>query len=124
KGMKIALPKEFYGDMVDDEIKEAVLSAAKQYEEMGAELIEVSIPSIEFAIPAYYIIANAEISSNLARYDGIKFGYRAEDIDSYEQLVKRSRAEAFGDEAKRRILLGNFVLSSDSYKNYFEKALA
>ena len=124
KGMKIALPKEFYGDMVDDAVKEAVLSAAKQYEEMGADLIEVSIPSMEFAIPTYYIIANAEISSNLARYDGIKFGYRGEDIDSYEQLVKRSRTEAFGDEAKRRILLGNFVLSSDSYKDYFEKALA
>lgn len=124
KGMKIALPKEFYGDMVDDEIKNAVLLAAKQYEEMGAELIDVSIPSMELAIATYYIIANAQISSNLARYDGIKFGYRGEDIDSYEQLVKRSRTEAFGDEAKRRILLGNFVLSSDAYKDYFEKALA
>ena len=124
KGMKIALPKEFFAEGIDSEISNSVMQAAKAYEEMGAELIECSMPSLKYAVPAYYLIACAEACSNLSRYDGIKYGHRSEIGDSYEELIKHSRAEGFGDEVKRRILLGNYALSSGYYDAYYGKAMA
>lgn len=124
KGMKIALPKEFFAEGIDEEVKTAVLKAADEYKAMGAELIECSMPSLKYAVPCYYLLACAEAASNLSRYDGIKYGYRAAKADSYEELVIKSRSEGFGEEVKRRILLGNYCLSSGYYDAYYRKALA
>lgn len=125
KGVKIALPEEFYADGIDDEIKTAVLKAADEYKAMGAEIINCSMPSLKYAIPAYYLISSAEASSNLSRFDGIKYGHRTnEQVDSYDELIKKSRGEGFGDEVKRRILLGNYALSSGYYDAYYGKAMA
>lgn len=125
KGLRIALPKEFFDDGIDDEVKQSVWGAAKQYEAMGAQLVEVSMPSLKFAIPAYYLISSAEASSNLSRYDGIKYGYRSEEQegDDYHSLIRRTRDEGFGREVKRRILLGTYALSSGYYDAYYKKAL-
>lgn len=123
KGLRIALPREFFADGLDEEVKCAVLSAADAYRAMGAEITEVSMPSLPFAIPAYYLISSSEASSNLARFDGVKYGYRAEGTDSYVEMVKRTRAEGFGDEVKRRILLGTYALSSGYYDAYYKKAV-
>lgn len=124
KGMKIGLPKEFFGDGIDEEIKNAVIDAAKFYEANGAELVEVSIPTIKYAVSAYYLLACAEASSNLSRYDGVKYGYRTDSPQSYDELIKKSRSEGFGTEVKRRILLGTYALSSGYYDAYYKKALA
>lgn len=124
KNLKIALPKEFFDKGIDDEIKESVMAAAKEYEKMGAELVECSMPSLKFAVPDYYLLACAEAASNLSRYDGIKYGHRSTKGDSYAELVINSRSEGFGDEVKRRILLGNYALSSGYYDAYYAKALA
>lgn len=124
KGLKIAIPKEFYAEGIDGEVKASVLSAAEKYKEMGAELVECSMPSLKFAIPAYYLISSAEACSNLSRYDGIKYGHRSRSGESYEELIKNSRSEGFGDEVKRRILLGNYALSSGYYDAYYGKAMA
>lgn len=124
KGLKIAIPKEFYAEGIDGEVKASVLSAAEKYKEMGAELVECSMPSLKFAIPAYYLISSAEACSNLSRYDGIKYGHRSKSGESYEELIKNSRSEGFGDEVKRRILLGNYALSSGYYDAYYGKAMA
>lgn len=123
KGMKIALPKEFYSDAVDEDVKNAVMNAAKEYEKMGAELIDCSISSLKYAVPAYYLIASAEAASNLSRYDGIKYGLRGEGR-SFEEMIRDSRSRGFGEEVKRRILLGNYALSSGYYDAYYRKALA
>lgn len=123
KGMKIALPKEFFGEGIDKEVKDAVLNAIKQYESMGAEIIEVSMPSLKYAIAAYYLLASAEASSNLSRYDGIKFGYCTPKAKTYEERITRTRKEGFGEEVKRRILLGTYALSSGYYDAYYKKAL-
>lgn len=125
RGMKLAMPKEFFGDGIEKEVKQAVWQAAKQYEAMGAEIVEVSMPTLRFAIPAYYLISSAEASSNLSRYDGIKYGYRAEERegDDYNTLIRRTRDEGFGREVKRRILLGTYALSSGYYDAYYKKAL-
>lgn len=123
-GMKIAIPVEFYAQGIDEEIKTSVLAAAEKYKEMGAELVECSMSTLKYAIPAYYLIASAEAASNLSRYDGIKYGHRHEGAESYEQLIKLSRSEGFGDEVKRRILLGNYALSSGYYDAYYGKAMA
>lgn len=123
KGMKIALPKEFYSDAVDEEVKNAVMAAAKEYEKMGAELIDCSISTLKYAVPAYYLIASAEAASNLSRYDGIKYGLRGEG-KSFEEMIRDSRSRGFGEEVKRRILLGNYALSSGYYDAYYRKALA
>ena len=122
KGMKIALPKEFYAEGINDEVKAAVLKAAEEYKAMGAELIECSMPSLKYAVPCYYLLACAEAASNLSRYDGIKYGHRTLTADSYEELIIKSRSEGFGDEVKRRIMLGTFVLSSGFYDAYYKKA--
>ncbi len=124
KGVKIALPKEFYGEGIDSEIADAVMKAAKRYEEMGAQLIECSMPSLKYAVPAYYLISSAEASSNLSRYDGIKYGHRSDKGEHFNELICNSRAEGFGSEVKRRILLGNYALSSGYYDAYYGKALA
>ena len=124
KGVKIALPKEFYGEGIDREGADAVIAAAKKYEEMGSELIECSMPSLKYAVPAYYLISSAEASSNLSRYDGIKYGHRSEIGENFNELICNSRSEGFGSEVKRRILLGNYALSSGYYDAYYGKALA
>ncbi len=123
KGMKIALPKEYFGEGISDEVRQSVISAAKVYENLGATITEVSLPSLDLALPAYYVISSAEASSNLARFDGIRYGYRTEDFVDIEELYKKSRSEGFGKEVKRRIMLGSFALSSGYYDAYYKKAL-
>lgn len=124
KGMKIGIPKEFFGDGIDAEVKDAVMKVAEFYKASGAELIEVSMPTLKYAVSAYYLLACAEASSNLSRYDGVKYGYRTESPLSYDELVKKTRSEGFGDEVKRRILLGTYALSSGYYDAYYKKAMA
>ncbi len=124
KGVKIALPKEFYDKGIDDEVRDSVLKAAEVYKSMGAILVECSMPSLKYATAAYYLISSAEACSNLSRYDGIKYGHRSNIGSSYEELIKNSRREGFGDEVKRRILLGNYALSSGYYDAYYGKAMA
>lgn len=123
KGMKIALPKEFFADSTDDEVKNAVLAAAKKYEEMGATLVDCSMKSLKYAVSAYYLVASAEAASNLSRFDGIKYGLRGEGR-TFDEMIRDSRTRGFGDEVKRRILLGNYALSSGYYDAYYLKALA
>ncbi len=123
KGMKIALPKEFFADSTDDEVKNAVLAAAKKYEEMGATLVDCSMKSLKYAVAAYYLVASAEAASNLSRFDGIKYGLRGEGR-TFDEMIRDSRTRGFGDEVKRRILLGNYALSSGYYDAYYLKALA
>lgn len=123
KGMKIAIPKEFYSENVDEQVRNAVILACKEYEKQGAILLECSMPDLEYVIPAYYLISSAEATSNLARFDGIKYGLRGEGA-TYEEMLRDSRTRGFGDEVKRRILLGNYALSSGFYDDYYIKALA
>ncbi len=123
KGLKIGVPQEFFDEGIDKDVQDAVLAAVKEYERMGAEIVSVSIPSLSEALPAYYIISCAEASSNLARYDGIRFGYRAEEYSNIEELYKKSRSQGFGKEVKKRIMLGTMVLSSGFYDAYYKKAL-
>jgi len=121
-GMKIALPKEYFQEGVSAEIQEAVRKAAAQFEEMGATVEEVSMPTLAYGIPAYYIIASSEASSNLQRFDGVRYGYRADNVNSLDELYIKSRSEGFGMEVKRRIMLGSFSLSAGFYDAYFKKA--
>ena len=121
-GMKVALPKEYLQAGVSDEIQAAVRKAAAQYEEMGAIVEEVSMPTLAHGIPAYYIISSSEASSNLQRFDGIRYGYRAEDATTLEELFVKTRTEGFGPEVKNRIMLGTFALSSEYYDVFFKKA--
>lgn len=121
-GMKIALPKEYFQEGVSEEIQAAVRKAVTQFEEMGAIVEEVSLPTLSYGIPAYYIIASSEASSNLQRFDGIRYGYRANDISSLEDLYVKTRSEGFGLEVKRRIMLGTFSLSAGYYDAHFKKA--
>ncbi len=123
KGMKIGIPRDYFGEGLDPEVKAAVLKAAAVLEEKGAILEEFDLSLVEYAIPAYYVIASAEASSNLARFDGVKYGYRAEDAEGLHQMYKKTRSEGFGQEVKRRIMLGSFVLSSGYYDAYYLKAL-
>ncbi|MDD4716366.1 MAG: Asp-tRNA(Asn)/Glu-tRNA(Gln) amidotransferase subunit GatA, partial [Oscillospiraceae bacterium] len=122
-GMKIALPKEYFAKGLAPEIKEAILAAAKTFEGLGAVISEVSLPSLAYALPAYYVISSAEASSNLARFDGVKYGYRAENCADIDDLYRTTRSQGFGPEVKRRILLGTFALSSGYYDAYYKKAL-
>jgi len=123
KGLKIGIPKEFIGEGLNEDVKSAVLAAAKKLESLGAIIEEFSMPMNEYAIPAYYMIACAEASSNLARFDGIKYGYRASNYTDLLDLYKQSRSEGFGDEVKRRIMLGTYALSAGYYDAYYNKAL-
>ncbi|HEP1291193.1 Asp-tRNA(Asn)/Glu-tRNA(Gln) amidotransferase subunit GatA [Streptococcus pyogenes] len=122
KGMKIALPKEYLGEGIDPEIKETVLAAAKQFEALGATVEEVSLPHSKYGVAVYYIIASSEASSNLQRFDGIRYGFRADDAKNLDEIYVNTRSQGFGDEVKRRIMLGTFSLSSGYYDAYFKKA--
>lgn len=121
-GLKIGLPKEYFGAGIDDTVKTAVMNAVHLLEANGAIVKEISLPSTEYAVNTYYIIASAEASSNLARFDGVKYGYRAANYNGLTDMYERTRSEGFGDEVKRRIMLGTFVLSSGFYDAYYKKA--
>ena len=122
-GKKIGIPKEFFGDGITDEVKSAVMAAAQFYKDAGCELCEVSLPSLKYAVSAYYLISSAEAASNLSRFDGIKYGYRSShNTDDFNELIKATRSEGFGDEVKRRILLGNYALCSGYYDAYYNNA--
>lgn len=122
KGLRIGIPREFFSHGISEDVKKSVLSAAEYYKKIGCELKEVSLPSLEYAVSAYYLISSAEAASNLSRYDGIKYGFRA-DGDDYSALIKKSRSSGFGEEVKRRIMLGNYALSSGYYDAYYKNAL-
>lgn len=121
KGLKIGVAKEYF-EGINDEIKAAIDGAVKFFEENGAEIIDISLPVLKQALPVYYIIACAEASSNLGRYDGIRYGYRTESFNDVEEMILKTRTEGFGDEVKRRIMLGTYVLSSGYYDAYYKKA--
>lgn len=123
KGMKIGIPKDYLGEGLDPEVKDAVLKAAEVLKDKGAIIEEFDLGLVEYAIPAYYTIAAAEASSNLERFDGIKYGYRTEEFTDLHNMYKKTRSEGFGPEVKRRIMLGSFVLSSGYYDAYYLKAL-
>ncbi len=120
-GLVIGLPEEYFGDGIDEKVKAKVMDAAKLMQKKGAILKKVSLPGTAYALSAYYIISSAEASSNLARYDGVKYGFRAE-ADTLADMYKKTRSEGFGDEVKRRILLGTYVLSSGYYDAYYKRA--
>ncbi|MBF0622448.1 MAG: Asp-tRNA(Asn)/Glu-tRNA(Gln) amidotransferase subunit GatA [Magnetococcales bacterium] len=122
KGLKIGVPTECFGEGLEDDVRSAIDEAKKVFADAGAELVTISLPYTGVAIPTYYIIAPAEASSNLARYDGVKFGYRCENPNDLQDLYSRSRAEGFGSEVKRRIMLGTYVLSSGYYDAYYRRA--
>ena len=122
KGMKIALPKEYLGEGIDPEIKDNILAAAKHFEKLGAIVEEVSLPHSKYGVAVYYIIASSEASSNLQRFDGIRYGFRAEDATNLDEIYVNTRSQGFGDEVKRRIMLGTFSLSSGYYDAYYKKA--
>lgn len=123
KGMRIGIPKDYFIQGLNSEVRNAVLETAKVFEQKGALVEEFDLSLVDFAIPAYYVIASAEASSNLARFDGVKYGYRTEDYEGLHNMYKKSRSEGFGEEVKRRIMLGSFVLSSGYYDAYYLKAL-
>ena len=123
KGLKIGIPRDYFGEGLDKEVRDAVLNAAKELEKKGAIVEEFDLSLVEYAIPAYYTIACAEASSNLERFDGVKYGYRAENYQGLHNMYKKTRSEGFGAEVKRRIMLGSFVLSSGYYDAYYLKAL-
>ena len=122
-GMKIGIPRDYFGEGLDPEVKAAVLQAAEELKKKGAIVEEFDLSLVEYAIPAYYVIACAEASSNLARFDGVKYGYRTKEYGGLHNMYKKSRSEGFGPEVKRRIMLGSFVLSSGYYDAYYLKAL-
>ena len=123
KGMRIGIPRDYLGEGLDEEVKDAILKAAKVLEEKGAIVEEFDLGLVKYAIPAYYVIASAEASSNLSRFDGVKYGLRAKEYEGLHEMYKKSRSEGFGEEVKRRIMLGSFVLSSGYYDAYYLKAL-
>ncbi len=122
EGLKIGLPKEFFGEGLDPEVGQVVEAAIKEYEKLGAEVREVSLPNSKLSVPVYYVIAPAEASSNLSRFDGVRYGYRCENPVDLEDLYKRSRGEGFGAEVKRRIMVGTYALSAGYYDAYYLKA--
>lgn len=122
KGMKIALPKEYIGQGIDEKVKETILKAAKHLESLGAIVEKVSLPHSKYGVAVYYIIASSEASSNLQRFDGIRYGYRTDDYENLDDVYVNTRSEGFGEEVKRRIMLGTFSLSSGYYDAYFKKA--
>ena len=122
KGLKIGVPKEFFGEGINEEVKAKLKEAIEKYKEMGAEVEEFSLDIANYALATYYIIACAEASSNLGRFDGIRYGYRTENFTNLKEIYKNSRSEGFGDEVKRRIILGTYVLSSGYYDAYYKKA--
>ena len=123
KGLKIGIPNDYFGDGLDVEVKEQILDAVKVLEKKGAIVERFDLSLVQYAIPAYYVIASAEASSNLSRFDGVKYGYRTEEYEGLHNMYKKTRSEGFGPEVKRRIMLGSFVLSSGYYDAYYLKAL-
>jgi aspartyl-tRNA(Asn)/glutamyl-tRNA(Gln) amidotransferase subunit A len=122
EGLRIGVPKEFFGEGLSNDVRSAIDAALAQYVKLGAKLVEVSLPRTELAIPVYYIIAPAEASSNLSRFDGVKFGHRAKQYADLLDMYRKTRAEAFGDEVKRRIMIGTYVLSHGYYDAYYLQA--
>ncbi|MGV6857477.1 MAG: Asp-tRNA(Asn)/Glu-tRNA(Gln) amidotransferase subunit GatA [bacterium] len=122
EGLKIGLPKEFFGEGLGAEVEQSVREALKVYESLGAELVEISLPNSHLSVPAYYVVAPAECSSNLSRFDGVRYGYRCEDPKDLADLYTRSRGEGFGEEVKRRIMVGTYALSAGYYDAYYIKA--
>ena len=122
KGLRIGVPKEFFGEGIQDDVKEQLQNEIETYKQLGAKVEECSLDIAEYALATYYIIACAETSSNLGRFDGIRYGYRAKDFTNLKELYRKSRTEAFGEEVKRRIILGTYVLSSGYYDAYYKKA--
>ena len=123
KGMKIGVPRDYFLEGIDEDVKNAVLGAAEVLKSKGATVEEFDLGMVEYAIPAYYVIACAEASSNLERFDGVKYGYRTGEYTDLHNMYKKTRSEGFGAEVKRRIMLGSFVLSSGYYDAYYVKAL-
>lgn len=124
QGMRIGIPDEFFSaDGIDAKVADLVMKAAEGFEKLGAKLVRISFDSLKYALPAYYVISSAEASSNLARFDGVRYGHRADDCKEIDELFERSRSEGFGDEVKRRIMLGTFVLSAGYYDRYYKRAL-
>lgn len=122
EGIKIGLPKEFFGDGLDNEVATLIESAIKEYEKLGATVKEVSLPNSHLALPSYYVIAPAEASSNLSRFDGVKYGFRAEEYTDLTDMYYKTRSQGFGDEVKRRIMIGAYALSSGYYDAYYSQA--
>ncbi|KRM93109.1 glutamyl-tRNA(Gln) amidotransferase subunit A [Lentilactobacillus senioris DSM 24302 = JCM 17472] len=121
-GMTIGLPTEYLGEGVDDSVKQLILAAAKTYEQLGAKVVEVSLPHTRYGVAAYYILSSSEASSNLQRFDGIRYGFRADNTKNLEDIYVQTRSQGFGDEVKRRIMLGTYSLSAGFYDAYFKKA--
>ena len=121
-GLKIGLPKEYFGEGLDPAMAKTIEAATEEYKKLGAEVVEISLPNTHLAVPTYYVVAPAECSSNLSRFDGVRFGHRCEDPADLEDLYKRSRGEGFGDEVKRRIMMGTYALSAGYYDAYYLQA--
>jgi aspartyl-tRNA(Asn)/glutamyl-tRNA(Gln) amidotransferase subunit A len=122
RGLRVGIPREYFGEGLDSEVREKIEAAIKKFQEMGATIIDVSLPNTEYAAPVYYLLATAEASSNLARYDGVRYGFRAEDSSTLKEMYSRTRDEGFGAEVKRRIMLGAYALSAGYYDAYYGKA--
>ena len=122
QGLKIGIPKEFFGDGLNASVQKIIEEALDKYKKLGAELVDISLPNSDLAIPVYYVIAPAEASSNLSRYDGVRYGYRTKEYDDLMDMYFKTRQEGFGEEVKRRILIGTYVLSAGYYDAYYLKA--
>jgi len=122
KGLKIGVPKEFFGEGLDSEVEKIIEQGISEYKKLGAEIVEISLPNNHLSIPVYYVIAPAEASSNLSRYDGVRYGYRTKEYDDLMDMYCKTREEGFGDEVKRRIMIGTYVLSAGYYDAYYLKA--
>jgi aspartyl-tRNA(Asn)/glutamyl-tRNA(Gln) amidotransferase subunit A len=122
KGLRIGVPSEFFGSGLEPEVEAAIRVALKEYEKMGAKLVDVTLPNSALGIPVYYVVASAEASSNLSRYDGVRYGFRAEKYDDLLDMMRKTRSQGFGAEVKRRILIGTYVLSHGYYDAYFLQA--
>jgi len=122
KGLKIGLPKEYFGEGLDADVAAKIEQAIEEYKKLGAEIVEISLPNSSLSVPVYYVVAPAECSTNLSRFDGVRYGYRCEDPEDLEDLYKRSRGEGFGAEVKRRIMIGTYALSAGYYDAYYLKA--
>lgn len=122
RGMRVGVPREYFGEGLDPEVRQNVEAAIKRFEDLGAEVVDVSLPHTEYAVPVYYLIATAEASSNLARFDGVRYGFRAEEASTLKEMYSRTRDQGFGAEVKRRIMLGTYALSAGYYDAYYGKA--
>ena len=122
RGLRVGVPREYFGEGLDREVNEAVQNALRKLESIGAEIIDINLAHTEYAVPVYYLIATAEASSNLARYDGVRYGFRAEEAVSLREMYSRTRDQGFGAEVKRRIMLGTYALSAGYYDQYYGKA--